>query len=326
MGKYLKKILIAGGLGYLGGRMAKYFSDNGFSVRITTRKSENDFPGNIPVNILIIQLDYGSEGELNKAMKGINTLIHLAGPDAHTVSNNPENITRQHVELTSRLVRSAEVNSVKKFIYFSTIHVYGKNLHGTVIEETKPIPVHPFAKAHLEAESVIKFHTKEIVSTIVRCSNSFGAPYFKNNKCWTLVVNDLCKSAFQNGRLTIKSSGQNYRDFIAMEDVVRAVHHLLKLNNEIGTVDIYNLGSSNSVRIIDIAKDIKIKLKNNYEMFCPIDTNGYPEIENKINNFKYSTKKINKTGFSSNQEENEISLLLKYCNNHYKEKISTKSV
>ena len=48
MGKYLKNILIIGGLGYLGGRMAKYLSDNGYLVRITTRKSENDFPGNIP--------------------------------------------------------------------------------------------------------------------------------------------------------------------------------------------------------------------------------------------------------------------------------------
>ena len=50
----MKNILITGGLGYLGGRMAKYFSDNGYSVLITTRKSENDFPGNIPVNISFI--------------------------------------------------------------------------------------------------------------------------------------------------------------------------------------------------------------------------------------------------------------------------------
>ena len=44
MGKYLKNILLTGGLGYLGGRVTKYFSDNGYSIRITTRKSENDFP------------------------------------------------------------------------------------------------------------------------------------------------------------------------------------------------------------------------------------------------------------------------------------------
>ena len=147
MGKYLKNILIAGGLGYLGGRMAKYFSDNGFSVRITTRKSENDFPGNIPVNILIIQLDYGSEGQLNKAMKGIDTLIHLAGPDAHTNFEDPDILIKRHVDLTKRLYKSAQKNHVKHFIYFSTIHVYGNNLVGTVTEETKTLPIYPFAKA-----------------------------------------------------------------------------------------------------------------------------------------------------------------------------------
>ena len=69
----MKKILIAGGLGYLGGRMAKYFLNNGYSVRITTRKPENNFPGNIPDNNSVMQLDYCSEEQLNEAMKGIDT-------------------------------------------------------------------------------------------------------------------------------------------------------------------------------------------------------------------------------------------------------------
>ena len=85
MGKYLKNILIAGGLGYLGGRMAKYFSDNGYSVLIATRKDEKNFPNNIPMNAQVIQMDYKSDKQLNEAMKGIDTLIHLAGPDAHTM-------------------------------------------------------------------------------------------------------------------------------------------------------------------------------------------------------------------------------------------------
>ena len=168
----------------MGGRMAKYFSDNDYAVIITTRKPINNFPNNIPANTSVMRLNYGSEEQLKKAMKGIDTLIHLAGPDAHTVSNDQERITRQHIELTGRLIHFAQVNSVKKFIYFSTIHVYGKNLQGVVTEETKPIPVHPFAKAHLEAENIIKSQSKEIVTMIVRCSNSFGAPFFENEKCW----------------------------------------------------------------------------------------------------------------------------------------------
>jgi UDP-glucose 4-epimerase len=317
MGKYLNNILITGGLGYLGGRMTKYFSDNGYSVRITTRISENDFPENIPTNVSILQLDYASEGQLNKAMKGIDTLIHLTGPDAHTISNDPESITRKHVESTGRLVRAAEVNDVKKIIYFSTIHIYGKNLQGTVTEETKPIPVHPFAKAHLEAENIIKSQSKEIITTIVRSSNSFGAPFFENEKCWKLVVNDLCRSAFQNGRLIINSSGQDYRNFIALEDVVQVVHHLLELNNDKERHTIYNLGSSNTVRIIDMARRIQKELKNSFDNDCPIIKNKPSKEMDKPKHFILSTEKIKQLGFTSKLGDDEIFSLLNHCKMKY---------
>jgi len=313
----LKNILITGGLGYLGGRMAKYFSDYDYSVRVTTRKPENNFPGNIPANTSVMQLDYGSEKQLIKAMKGIDTLIHLAGPDAHTVSDDTDSLIRQHIELTGRLLRSAQVSSVKKFIYFSTIHVYGKNLKGTVTEETDPIPIHPFAKAHLEAESIIKSQSKELVTNIVRCSNSFGAPYFENEKCWKLVVNDFCRSAFQNGRLIINSSGEDYRDFIAAGDVVRAIHHLLELNNERGIHNVYNLGSSNTIRIIDIAKEIKNLLKNNFDFACPLKINNELKENNKLMRYNLLIKKTKQSGFIPSFGDKEILLLLNYCKMKY---------
>ena len=228
----MKKILIAGGLGYLGGRMAKYFLDNGYSVRITTRKPENKFPKNISANTLVMQLDYSSDEQLNEAIKGIDTLIHLAGPNIHSSSYDPENIIRYHVKLTERLLWAAKSNHLKKLIYLSTIHVYGKNLKNKVTEETKPIPVHPFAEAHLAAEKILSAQADNVSVIIIRCSNSFGIPYFENEKCWKLVVNNFCKSAFQNGRLIINSSGQDYRDFISVGDVVQAIHYLLELNNE----------------------------------------------------------------------------------------------
>ncbi len=105
----MKNILIIGGLGYLGGRMAKYFSDNGYSVRITTRKPENNYPKNIPVNTSVIKMDYKSDEQLSEAMKGIDTLIHLAGPDAHTNSNDPESLIRQHFQEIRSLMEQVKM-------------------------------------------------------------------------------------------------------------------------------------------------------------------------------------------------------------------------
>ena len=306
-----------GGLGYLGGRMAKYLSDNGYRVLITTRRLDEKFPKNIPINTQIIQIDYKLDEQLDKAMKGIDTLIHLAGPDAHTNSNDPESLIRQHNQLTGRLLRSAQFNSVKKFIYFSTIHIYGKNLKDMVTEKTKPIPVHPFAEAHLAAENILSAHSDNVSVIIVRCSNSFGAPFFENEKCWGLVVNDLCKSAFQNGRLIINSSGQSYRNFIAADDVARAIHHLLELNNKRGFHDIYNLGSSNTVRIIDIAKKIQKELQDSFDYDCPIETKNSSTENNKVDSFIFSIKKILQIGFRPDYSDQEISSLSDYCKLKY---------
>jgi len=318
MGKYLKNILITGGLGYLGGHMANYFSNNGYSVLITTRRLEKNFPKNIPINTQVIQMDYKSDEQLNEAMKGIDTLIHLAGPDAHTNFEHPDIFIKRHVDLTRRLFQSAQRNNVKHFIYFSTIHLYGNNLVGTVTEKSKTLPIYPFAIAHLEAENIVNSPQKEIVTTIFRLSNTFGAPYFENEKCWKLVVNDLCRSAFQNGKLIINSSGQDYRDFIALENVVRAIHHLLELNNERVTHNIYNLCSSHTVRIIDIAKKIQQELKDSFDYDCPIIKNKPSKKMNKPKHFILSTEKIKRLGFTSKLGDEEILSLLNHCKMKYK--------
>ena len=313
----VNKVLITGGLGFLGGRIAKYFSDKGYAVILATRKPENKFPKNIPANTLVMQLDYSSDEQLNEAIKGIDTLIHLAGPNIHSSSYDPENIIRYHVKLTERLLWAAKSNNLKKFIYLSTIHVYGKNLKNLVTEDTKPIPVHPFAEAHLAAEKILASQADNVSVKIIRCSNSFGIPYFENEKCWKLIVNDLCKSAFQNGRLIINSSGQDYRDFISVEYIVQAIHYLLELNDEKGIYDIYNLGSSRSTRIIDIAKKIQKELKDSFDNDCPIIKNKPSKEMDKPKHFILSTEKIKQLGFTSKLGDDEIFSLLNHCKMKY---------
>ncbi len=313
----VNKVLITGGLGYLGGRIAKYFSDKGYAVILATRKPENKIHKNIPYNAKVMQLDYNSDEQLDEAMKGNDTLINLAGPDAHTNFEDSNILIKWHVDLTKRLFKSAQRNNVKHFIYFSTVHVYGNSLVDTVTEETKTLPIYPFAIAHLEAEKIVNGLQKDIVTTIIRCSNTFGAPYFENEKCWKLVVNDFCRSAFENGKLMINSSGQDYRDFISVGDVVQAIHYLLELNNEKGIHDIYNLCSSRSTPIIEIAKKIQKVLKDRFDYDCPIIKNKPSKKMNKPKHFILSTEKIKRLGFTSKLGDKEILSLLNHCKMKY---------
>ena len=119
-------------------------------------------------------------------------------------------------------------------------------------------------------------------------------------------MNDLCKSAFQNGRLIINSSGQDYRDFISVGDVAQAIHYLLELNDEKGIYDIYNLGSSRSTPIIEIAKKIQKALKDGFDYDCPIIKNKPSKEMNKPKHFNLSTEKIKRLGFTSKLGDDEI--------------------
>ena len=309
----MKNVLITGGLGYLGGRMTKYLSDNGYSVRISTRKSENNFPDNVPANTSIMQLDYYSVGKCNKAMDGVNTLIHLAGADANSYLGDPENMIRHHGELMERLIFAAKNNSVEKFIYFSTIHVYGKSLHGTVTEKTKPIPVSPYAKAHLEAENILLRRLDNVAVCIIRCSNLFGLPFFENEKCWKLVVNDLCKSAFQKDRLVIHSTGRDQRDFISLGNAVDLTNQIIRTDKH----GIYNLSSSKTLEVIQFAKLIKKMIQESFHIDCTINTK-YETIDfSRGKKFTISNEKLISNGLTLNPLDSELKNLLEYCHNKF---------
>jgi len=307
----VKNVLITGGLGYLGGRITKYLSDKGYSVRIATRKTENNFPDNIPANTSVMQLDYYSADQCNKAMDGVNTLIHLAGADANTYLEDPENMIRHHGELMERLVCAAKYNNLEKFIYFSTIHVYGKSLHGTVTEKTKPIPVHPYAKAHLEAENILIRRLDNVAVCIIRCSNLFGLPFFANQKCWELVVNDLCKSAFQNNRLVINSSGQDQRDFISLGNAVDFTNQIIRTDKN----GIYNLASSKTLKVIQFAKLIKKMIQDSFHIDCTINIKNESIDCSDRKNFTISNEKLISNGLILNPLDSELKNLLEYCHN-----------
>ena len=311
----MKKILIIGGLGYIGGRMANFLSQKGYIVRISTRKPQENWPFNLPLNTPIIQLDYRSSEQLNKAMNGIDVVIHLAGPDAHTNFENSNILIKKHLDLTRRLFHSADRNNVKYFIYFSTIHVYGNNLVDNVTEETKTSPIYPFAQAHLKAEEIIRSQVLTTKAIIIRCSNTFGVPHFENEKCWNLVINNLCKSAFEKGKLILKSSGGQYRDFISMENVINATYHLLELPVSDLSETLFNLGSSKTFKIIEMANNIKKILKNNFKIDYPIEING--QSSEKINNtYNVSIDRLQKTGWVVKNDDIETISLLK----HYQDK------
>ena len=236
-------ILITGSTGYIGSRLCEWMAINAKdTIRSISRKNT----------------DYFNDESIKKACEGADTVIHLASLNEKESSENPEEALKVNTALTLRLLNASISAGVRKFIYFSTAHVYGSPLTGFIDELKVPRPVTPYSITHKAAEDFVneKNDRKKISGLIFRLSNCFGYPLNSSINQWNLVVNDLCRQAVTVKKLILKSSGIQKRDFITMTDVCRAAGHIISLDDLLLKDNIFNLGGDNAMSIYEIAEYI----------------------------------------------------------------------
>ncbi|WP_321419176.1 NAD(P)-dependent oxidoreductase [uncultured Methanomethylovorans sp.] len=312
-------ILITGGFGYIGGRLAKYLGElyGDHSIRLLIRNDSYvpDWVGDKK----LIRGDLLDIHSLEHACKDVDVILHLAALNEIDSAKDPVAALKVNGEGTLNLINAAVKNNVKKVIYFSTFHVYGLNASGEITENRVPLPVHPYSITHHVSEDFIRMahYKKNINGTILRLSNGFGYPAHPEVNRWSLVVNDLCLQAVLNNKMILKSSGKQHRDFITLTDVSRCIEHLLSLG-DMGTDAsdcVYNLGGEFSSSILDIAKLIKERcnevLGTNPEIIVGTDSVSNSVLEQPV---RYNIDKIKKTGFRliSNVTE-EIDETIHFC-------------
>lgn len=292
-----KRILITGGYGYLGGRIAVELANNAkWIARLGSRRAQVA-PGWLP-QAETVSMDVLETESLPAAMTDVQAVVHLAAMNENECIADPGKAVLVNTLGTFNVLRAAIDAGVKQFIYFSSAHVYGAPLVGDVTEETLPRPLHPYAITHHAAEDfVLAAHDqKKITGIVVRMSNGFGAPTHSDVDRWTLLVNDLCRQAVQTRKLILRSSGLQQRNFITLTDVARAVRHLLDLNQRDYGNGLFNLGGSNSLSIWDMVQKVSQR--------CPLTLGYLPSIERpepqpdeQAYFLNYHSDKLQNTGF-----------------------------
>ncbi len=157
-------ILITGGFGYLGGRIGKYLSAKTdayikLGARCTSKYKTPDWLNDGE----IVCIDYSSEDSIAAACAEVTTIIHLAALNEIDSLKDSEKALIVNGLGTVKMLKAAESSGVSKFIYFSTAHIYGSPIVGSISEASVPRPVHPYAITHKVAEDfVFAAHTKKI--------------------------------------------------------------------------------------------------------------------------------------------------------------------
>lgn len=170
-------VLLTGGLGYLGGRLACALVAVGHQVRCGTRRPGAAAPDWLP-GMSMVMLDWASTEALTEACRGVDCIIHLAAMNEVESTRDPVGALEMNGLASLRLLEAAKAAGVRRFVYFSTAHVYGAPLQGSIDETSLPRPVHPYAITHKVAEDfVLAAHDrKQIEGVVIRLSNGFGAP------------------------------------------------------------------------------------------------------------------------------------------------------
>lgn len=273
-------VLITGGLGNLGLWLTKYFLGQGDSVTVLGRSERVTIEHD---SYKFIEADITDKPILlNKIDQYYDVCIHAASFNEHFKSDyNIKSLLINSLG-TDNLCEALLINGVGSFLYLSTFHVYGAT-EGLVTEDTPINPSNDYGLTHFFAEKYIEKHHKlsKLNYSIIRLTNSYGCPEDVNTDKWYLVLNELCKQAFERKKITLMGNGGNLRDFIWMGDVCKIIYKITSNSSRFN--DIYNLSSSLTYSIKNIALVVQREYLLKYGQHVEIehnteDKNIYPLI------------------------------------------------
>ena len=311
----MRNILINGGSGYLGGRLADFFCKSGYCVTISSRRKNYIYPGNSKVKVKFV--DWNSTNSIDKLCYDIDYVFHLSSPNASDLEQNSF-LIESCSNTTNNLMNSLLKNDVKKIIYFSSAHVYSSNLNGTINEHSSLNNHHPYALNHIANEKIIQSYCvgNSIQSIILRVSNAFGYPIDYKSNCWSLFTNDICKQAVVTGKIVLKSDGQQFRDFISINNLCRAVNHTLSIHNNENLL--FNIGGKNSLNLISFLRFFNKRFYKKYNFNAEIILSKNFKTSN-TSLLQYKIDKIEDTGFKLIKcFDKEIDNLILFCEKSYK--------
>lgn len=307
------KVLVAGGFGFVGARIARALHAAGHNVLLGSRLLRS-VPGWL-LGAQVRPMDWQSRQSLQEACAGADVVVHAAGMNAADCAANPPQALKANGVGSASLVEAALGAGVARFFYFSTAHVYASPLEGQINEESCPRNLHPYASSHLAGEYALlhALSIGKIAGTSLRLSNGFGAPVTPDADCWMLLTNDLCRQAVTQRKLVLQSSGDQLRDFVPLAAVCEDVLKLLALPAQ-SLPKILNIGSGESVSVLAMARLIQERCQTILGYTPALETGARKETAQPV---YYGSLHAEKLGLATTDPVAEIDALLAFCKTNF---------
>tara|TARA_B100001179_G_C18528324_1_gene375925 strand:+ start:10 stop:987 length:978 start_codon:yes stop_codon:yes gene_type:complete len=247
--------VITGGAGFIGSYIAEKLVENGTDTKVidnlVTGKKENLSKCFDQDNFSFLEYDLGNLDGIEDHLSDVDILFHFAAdPEVRTGYSKPEDSFEQNIVNTFNLLQKIKQSKIKKIVFASSSSVYGDAKIIPTNEEYGPLsPISHYGASKLACEAMVSSfcHNYNIEGVILRPANVIGLRG-RHGLIWDLVH----KLKINQDELELLGDGKQTKSFIHISDAIDGI--FFSLNNLQDKVEVFNLGSEDSVEIIDVAK------------------------------------------------------------------------
>lgn len=256
-----KNILITGGAGFIGSSVAKELVKHGAHVTILDAMLPL-YGGNlfnledIQDEIKFVNGDIRDEELVNSLVPGMDIIYNFAGQVSHLDSKDIPLVDldincRGHLIVLEAMRKHAPE---AKVLFSSSRMVYGKIVQTPADENhpTKPLSIYGIHKLLGEMYYRYYFETFGLATISVRIPTPYGPRQHMKHSKYS-VVGWFLRQSLDNEVIKIFGDGTQSRDYIYIDDVVDA---FLKLGTDGKPGEVYNLGTDEKTRLIDMVEAI----------------------------------------------------------------------
>jgi nucleoside-diphosphate-sugar epimerase len=251
-----KAVLITGGLGFMGLNLARALKAVDARLRILSRSwpVEVGDIGSVLQGTAFFKGDIRDSAVVEQAVAGAEVIFHLAGKSGPSASNTSP---LEDLDVNGRgqliLLEACRRHSpAAKIVYPSSRLVYAPSAKLPVNENcpTQPLSVYGVHKLAGERYLLLYQRLYGLRSSVLRISNPYG-PFQRPEQNRYGIINWFIHLAMRGRHLTVYGDGAQLRDYIHVDDVVRAM--LIAGVAADADGEVLNIGSSHGVSFADMA-------------------------------------------------------------------------
>ena len=269
----MKKIIVTGGLGFIGSNLiGLLLKKNFFVINLDKITYSSNFYNTKNFtdhkNYKFIKCDINSKKILQILQKYKPSCLFNLAAETHVDRSidDPSNFINSNINGVYNLLECFKKFHLKfkktRFIHISTDEVYGDVLKGRSNEKYSYKPSSPYAASKAASDHLVYSYvrTYNLPAIVTNCSNNYGPKQHPEKLIPKLIYN-----IFNNKNLPIYGDGKNSREWIYVTDHCLALIEIYK-KGKIG--EFYNIGSNKNLNNIEICKTLLDMAKKNMNNNC----------------------------------------------------------